>query len=190
MTSTQTLLLLEAFPGKPSNEIESAWAEFLAGSSSGGERLYDALGDEMYGLALWATGSRADAADVVQTVFLKVLERRSRLGRVRRPRPYLLQMARSAAFDLLRQRRSTTDIDSAVIPDLVSDPNRELDASRVSRLIYRLPHDQRVTVYLRHFSELSFRQIGAVTGVSMFTAASRYRLALRRLRRWVEEVKR
>jgi DNA-directed RNA polymerase specialized sigma24 family protein len=37
-------------------------------------------------------------------------------------------------------------------------------------------------VFLKHFAELTFREIGRVTGVPMFTAAARYRLALRRLR--------
>lgn len=186
-TYTQTLSLLEMRPEGQQNAVRSAWDDFLSGTADGGERLYDALGNEMYGLALWTTGSTEDAADVVQTVFVKLLERRSTLVRVRRVRSYLLQMTRSAAIDLLRKRRSTVDLESAPIPDLVTDPGREIDAKRLSRLIVRLPPNQRTTIFLRHFCELSFRQIGAVTGVSMFTAASRYRLAVRGLRRWMEE---
>ena len=46
-----------------------------------------------------------------------------------------------------------------------------------------LPPPQREALYLRHFAGLTFAQIGRVAGVPTFTAASRYRLGIRRLRR-------
>ena len=57
---------------------------------------------------------------------------------------------------------------------------------RVSRLVFRLPVVQRIAVYLHCFAGLSFREVGKATGVPTFTAASRYRLAVRKLRRWTE----
>ena len=67
------------------------------------------------------------------------------------------------------------------------DPSRRVDASLVSAWMKRLPPKQREVIYLRHFEELSFRQIAEVIGVPTFTAASRYRLGLRRLRRMMGE---
>jgi RNA polymerase sigma-70 factor (ECF subfamily) len=184
---SHTLALNEILGVETPSELEFAFADFKKGDASGGQRLYDSIGNEMYGLALWTTGSKEDACDAVQTVFLKLLERRSALKRVRNPRAYLLQMTRSASIDLLRKRQPTVDVEIADVPILVSDPDRDIDARRLSRLVSRLPPSQRATVYLRYYSELSFRQIGGVTGVSTFTAASRYRLAMRRLRKWVEK---
>ena len=40
-------------------------------------------------------------------------------------------------------------------------------------------------MFLRHFMGMSFREMAAVTAVPTFTAASRYRLAMRRLRRLI-----
>jgi DNA-directed RNA polymerase specialized sigma24 family protein len=47
----------------------------------------------------------------------------------------------------------------------------------------RLPDEQRVVVALHLFEGFSFREIADVEHVPHFTIASRYRLALRRLRR-------
>lgn len=62
-----------------------------------------------------------------------------------------------------------------------------IDAERVSALVAELPAKQRDVIYLHHFAECSFAAIGDITGVSTFTAASRYRLGIGKLRRRLEE---
>ena len=61
----------------------------------------------------------------------------------------------------------------------------QVDARRVSDLLARLAPKLREAVFLRHFAELTFAAAARVMGVPTFTAASRYRLALRRLRDWM-----
>jgi len=50
------------------------------------------------------------------------------------------------------------------------------------RAIDTLPAEQREVVVLHVLEGFSFREIGGLTGVSMFTAAARYRLATGKLR--------
>ena len=57
-----------------------------------------------------------------------------------------------------------------------------VEARRTSRLLLELPPAQREAIYLRHFAGCSFAEIGRATSVPTFTAASRYRLGIRRLR--------
>jgi RNA polymerase sigma-70 factor (ECF subfamily) len=145
--------------------------------------VYDACADDLFGLALWRTGSREDAADAVQEVFVRLARQAERLARVRNPRAYLLAMAHSAAVDILRRRRKTVQPTDAILEPVTADPEVSADAGRLSGLLLRLPALQREAVWLRHFGELSFGEIGAATGVPLFTAASRYRLGMRHLRR-------
>ena len=58
-----------------------------------------------------------------------------------------------------------------------------MDAERACLLLSQLPAAQRETIFLHFFHELPFSAIGRITGVPTFTAASRYRLGIRRLRR-------
>jgi len=67
-----------------------------------------------------------------------------------------------------------------------TDDARAIDAARASKLVAQLPPAQRDVVYLRHFADCTFAAIGDITGVPTFTAASRYRLGIERLRRLME----
>jgi len=162
------------------------FARLAAGDASALEALYRAAARHIFGLALWRTGSVADASDVVQEVFLRVAERCHRLGKVSDPRSWLLGVAHHVAIDLTRRRnrRATEPLDE--VPFLTapeSDGARAIDAARASRLLAQLPPAQRDAIYLRHFAECTFAVIGDITGVPTFTAASRYRLGIERLRR-------
>ena len=147
--------------------------------------LYDLASDRLYGLALWHTGSREDARDVVQEVFVKLAEKKSQLRGVRRPRAWLLTVTHRAAVDVVRRRGRLRDDRLEDFPYLeaaVDDPGRAADAERLTRLVAALPPNQRDVLYLRHFAECSFAEIGRIVGVPLFTAASRYRLGLARIR--------
>lgn len=89
---------------------------------------------------------------------------RERLGSVGEPFPWLLGLAHNVAADAARR----------------------VDAERASRHLAKLPPAQRDAVYLRHFADGTFAAIGRVTGVPAFTAASRYRLGIGKLRRLME----
>jgi RNA polymerase sigma-70 factor, ECF subfamily len=148
------------------------------------DAVWDLCARELYGLALWRSGSASDAEDVVQEVFLRLARAPKTLATARDPRAYLLTMAHHAAVDTRRRRRAEA-LDTAlllVVPDPAADPGRLADASRASALVHALPPRQREVVFLKHFAELTFREIGRVTGVPTFTASGRYRAALRRLR--------
>lgn len=148
--------------------------------------LYETVADQLYALALWLTRVPEDAADVVSDVFVIVAQQGAALRSVRHGRAWLLTVTRRRALDLVRARERRRCEPLAAV-DLVvaveADAERQAEASRLSALLVELPSEQREVLYLRHFADCSFAEIGRVTGVSLFTAASRQRLGLRRLRR-------
>jgi RNA polymerase sigma-70 factor (ECF subfamily) len=152
---------------------------------------YELAADRLYGLALWHTGSREDASDVVQDVFVRVVEQGNRLRRVRRPRAWLLTVTHRMAVDVVRRRRRRRHDPLEDHPLLVAedsdDPARKIDAERLARAVAGLSAAQRDAIYLRHFSDCSFSEIGRIVGVPQFTAASRYRLGLARVRATVRK---
>ena len=160
--------------------------EVAEGRSRALAELYDEAGRRLYGLALWRTGRREDADDVVQEVFLRIARRRGQLHRVRDPLSWLLTVTHRAAVDLTRRRRvrAAEPLDGTVeFLAPAEDPDRAVDAGRISRHLRHLSAPQREVVYLRHFGDHSFAEIGAFTGVPTFTAASRYRRGLAELKR-------
>ena len=187
--------ILPQTTGQANPEAEAArddalrhlFAELEAGHLDALEPLWDLCAKDLYGLALWRTNAREDAEDTVQEVFLRLVDaaKKRHLRRARSPFAYLLRMVHSAAIDTLRRKERWQRLHQAAEPEpllLEADPERRVEARRVSGLLQQLPPEQREVVYLRHFLGLAFREVGRATGVPTFTAASRYRLALNRLR--------
>jgi len=150
------------------------------------ETIWGSHGDRAFRHALWRTGRREDAEDVVQTVFTRLAGLGADLLGVRDLAAYLGTMVHREAVAVakrrsLRQGHDAPEADALLA--VAADPEQEADRRRVARLVAELPPQQREVVVLHLWEGLTFRQIGKATGVSTFTAASRYRLATSRLRR-------
>jgi RNA polymerase sigma-70 factor (ECF subfamily) len=178
------------FSGEGSEEDwKRLFADLARGEANALETLYDAGSRPVFGIALWRTGSVEDARDVVQEVFLRIARSRRRLLSVAEPRAWLFSLAHHVSVDVVRgrKRREARSLDE--VPFLVApagDVSREVEARRASELLVNLPDEQREAVWLKHFGECTFAEIGRITGVPTFTAASRYRLGVEKLRRLME----
>ncbi|MFM2091899.1 MAG: hypothetical protein RLZZ127_2388 [Planctomycetota bacterium] len=141
--------------------------------------LYDA-----HGLWLWRTarswlGTDADADDAVQEVFLAVAAA-GVADRIQAPRAYLAAALVRACARIGRRRRAGPgplgDHDPAAPPG-AAGPDEALD-----RALAGLPPEQRAVVALKVEADLTFAAVAEHLGINANTAASRWRLALDRLR--------
>jgi RNA polymerase sigma-70 factor (ECF subfamily) len=146
--------------------------------------LFDAHAEGLFAHALGLTRRLQSAEDAVQTVFVKLAEMGAELLDFRHPEAYLHRMVRSAALDILRRekRRSAAPLEGDIFSQESADPQRLAEIRLLERRMAALPVEQREAVVLHLYEGYTFRQIGRITGVSTSTAASRYRLALERLR--------
>jgi RNA polymerase sigma-70 factor (ECF subfamily) len=168
------------------NDFVRIFTEIKDGQLRALEELYTKVASRLYGLALWRTGSSEDAADVVQGVFVYVAENRQRLSDVRSPENWLMTLTHRRAIDVIRGRQRHQQVPLAEIAFLEApggDHSRSIDAVHAFAHLGRLPAAQREVIYLRHFENCTFAEIGRVVGVPTFTAASRYRLGIKKLRR-------
>ena len=83
-------------------------------------------------------------------------------------------------FDLFDTIKIT---DHSIEEKLVIDQIHE----DVRKLIDYLPDEQREVLYMRHFANMSFKEIAEQTDVSINTALGRMRYALINLRKLIEE---
>jgi RNA polymerase sigma-70 factor (ECF subfamily) len=177
-------LVGEAAPlADKADALRAAFDALAAGDLEALGAVYDLVADDLFGLALWRTGSREDAADAVQEVFIRLARSGRAVAGARRPRAYLLAMAHRAAVDIVRRRRRSEPLEDTLLEPVAPNHEAQADAARISALVRTLPAAQREAVYLRHFSGLTFAEIGVATRVPTFTAASRCRLGLARVRK-------
>jgi RNA polymerase sigma-70 factor (ECF subfamily) len=114
--------------------------------------------------------SRAEAEDVVQDAFVRVLEHRRTLPEVREMRVWLVRIAWNLSIDR-RRRRQPEPMDATFAESLVANnisAEKALDQSQriqaVLRELERLPKIERHILLLSSLEELDHREIAAVLG--------------------------
>jgi len=146
--------------------------------------LYDLHADPLFGHGLALTRNRADAEDLVQATFVKLAGLGPAAREIRHLGRYLHRILRSTAIDALRRRAVRDEFVAGLQPVYLHAGSRSEDSRlALDQALARLPLQQREAVVLHLVEGLSFREVGRATGVATFTAASRYRLAMVRLRR-------
>ncbi|HWS38051.1 MAG TPA: sigma-70 family RNA polymerase sigma factor [Actinoplanes sp.] len=160
-----------------------------AGDETALREVYDRHGAAVLHLAQRLLGNRADAEDVTQVTFVAAWtgrdgfdpHRGSMLG-------WLLGIARRKTVDRIRaaardQRTSRTVQVQASAPPVDESPERVVDRMVVADEMRRLPEEQRRTLELAFFDDLSHPQIAAVTGLPLGTVKSHIRRGMANLRR-------
>ncbi len=139
--------------------------------------------------AVWITGNRTDAEDVVQEACIRALNGISGFDD-RNAKAWVLTIVRNTAFNWLAKYRPKTVVsagdmnmiddlaqDSGVAFDQAADPEVELirkaDKAAVSAAIAALPHAMREVVVLRDVNGLSYKEIAAMLAVPIGTVMSR-----------------
>jgi RNA polymerase sigma-70 factor (ECF subfamily) len=109
--------------------------------------------------ALRVTGRPADAEDVLQTVFLRVLSRNEREEAARQPAAYFRRAAVNAAVDLLRRRavHAETAYDEAA-PHAAIEP-APLLKEQLRRAIATLEREDAILFLLRYVEGLSNQEL-------------------------------
>ena len=119
----------------------------------------------------------------MQAVFVKLVTTGAELLGVRQPASYLHRMLHTTWLDAYR-RTATGERPVEQINTPTHGPRPDMEASMdMARALNALPAEQREVVALHLVEGFSFREIGRLTSVSLFTAAGRYRLGLARLRK-------
>jgi RNA polymerase sigma-70 factor (ECF subfamily) len=126
----------------------------------------------LYRVALSLVRNPAEAEDVVQDVFLRVLERKRELAAIVDLRPWLVRIAWNLALDRCRRvrPRQMDDLfaEALVSADLPADQALD-EAGRIRQVlgaIERLPGKEREALLLSAMDELSTAEIAAVLGRS------------------------
>ncbi|QNI30709.1 RNA polymerase sigma factor [Alloacidobacterium dinghuense] len=144
----------------------------------------------LYRVAYSVTRNAAEAEDIVQETFLRVLRHQNKLGEIRDARVWLVRIAWNLALD--RKRRSKSRPETEDIADLVrtlpSAERRADDAvistqehARVLALIDQLPAKERQALLLSALEELSTTEIASICSTTESSIRSRIFRARREL---------
>ncbi|OQZ07215.1 MAG: hypothetical protein B6D36_01000 [Planctomycetes bacterium UTPLA1] len=183
--------------------LDRAIAGAQRGDTSCLDRLIESYADRLYGFLYRMTGSRHDAEDLMQEVFIRLVRTISAYQHDGRFEAWFFRIAANLARDRLRRIcRGPKFLSVAADPDddergggsggiarigseaepvdAALERAEEMDALGAAML--KLPDAEREVVMLRHFSQMSFREIAESTGVPLGTALARGHRGLGKLR--------
>jgi RNA polymerase sigma-70 factor (ECF subfamily) len=128
---------------------------------------------------------RDEAEDVRQQVFLEVWRSRLRFDADQRIEPWVLAIAKRRAIDHIRHRARRPADPTSDIPLERDHPRSFTDAhdeaSELRAALATLPLEQRETLELAYFHDMTQPQIAAQLGVPLGTVKARSFRALRKL---------
>ena len=130
----------------------------------------------IYNAAYRILGNIDDAADVTQTVFMKAFERLDQYNPEYKFFSWIYRIAVNESINLHNRNKNLQSLEDEDIAG-ASNPEEDVDANKLSRIIQaglmELQHDYRVVVVLRHFSDMSYRDISVVLHIPEKTVKSR-----------------
>lgn len=133
------------------------------------EALAAAYGPSIYRLAYARTGQRADAEDVMQEVFLRVVKTRPVFDSAAHARAWLLRVAANCANDLFRlpwRRREEPLQEDMTAPEAP-------EQGSVTQAVLSLPARYRIPVHLYYYEGYSVAETARLLGKSEGTVKSR-----------------
>ncbi len=138
--------------------------------------------------------NEADAEDVLQTTYLKVVSGRARFGGRSAFRTWLFGVIRRTAQEQRRRARSHREraerlgrepLEAAPRPDELTERAEQAQALR--QALAHLPERQREVLHLVFYQDLTIREAAEVLDVSLGTARVHYERGKKRLRVLLKE---
>ncbi len=175
--------------------------DFVAGDSSSIDGLIERHKAKIFSYIVMCVKQQELAEDIFQEAFIRVIRtlKNGRYNDSGKFSSWVMRIAHNLIIDHYRKQKNQS---------VISNDNYEYDLfnstsfadksveeqmvykqvmSEVSMLVKLLPENQREVVEMRHYRDLSFKEIAEETNVSINTALGRMRYALMNLRRLAEE---
>ncbi|MEE9440260.1 MAG: sigma-70 family RNA polymerase sigma factor [Saprospiraceae bacterium] len=164
---------------------------YLEGNDKAFEVLLTRHKDKIYTSIYLFVKDRDLANDLFQDVFIKIIDtlRKGKYNHEGKFLQWAMRIAYNMCVDNFRRNKRRTKISATEtfdIFDILQCKDDNMDTTmiksemhqKVRKLVDQLPPEQREVVILRHYADMSFKEISQLTRVSINTALGRMRYAL------------
>ncbi len=175
-------------------------AQYLEGNERAFETLLSRHKEKIYTSIYLFVKETALAEDIFQEVFIKIIDtlRKGKYNHEGKFVQWALRISYNMCVDYFRRskrRPKVSPTETFDIFDVLQNPEpnaeqiiiRSQTHDKIRSLVDQLPAEQREVVILRHYADMSFKEIAKLTRVSINTALGRMRYALINIRKMVEE---
>jgi RNA polymerase sigma-70 factor (ECF subfamily) len=184
--------------------VELTDNELIQSFQAGNSRAFDALLDRhqlrIYNTILFMVKDSYLAEDLIQEIFIKIIDnlKQGKYNEEGKFLPWALRISHNFCVDHFRKVKRTPTIktsDDQDIFEVIKQADHAADYKmtrnqthqNIQQLVDLLPEEQREIIVLRHYADLSFKEIAQLTNCSINTALGRMRYGLINLRKMMAE---
>ena len=173
--------------------------QYIQGNEACLEMLINRHKDRIFTTIILIVKDSYIAEDLFQETFIKIIKnlKKGKYNEEGKFLPWAIRIARNMAIDYFRKMKRMPTVTRSDGEDVFRKIKPAVDnheeqmirlekESMVRAVINKLPEEQRQVLILRHYGDLSFKEIAAMTGVSINTALGRMRYALNNMRKMME----
>jgi RNA polymerase sigma-70 factor (ECF subfamily) len=175
---------------------QSLVKQYIQGNESCLEMLLKRHKDRLFTTIILIVKDSYIAEDIFQETFIKIIKnlKAGKYNEEGKFLPWAARIARNMAIDYFRKTKRMPTITDSSGQDVfrtikIKTENREQQIIRsekeslVRAAIDKLPPEQRQVLILRHYGDLSFKEIAKMTDISINTALGRMRYAITNMRK-------
>ena len=172
---------------------------YLEGSDKAFEILLNRHRNKIYTSIYLFVKDEEKANDIFQDVFIKIVDtlRKGKYNHEGKFLQWAMRISYNMCVDNFRRNKRRTKVSSSEtfdIFDVLESPDENVETkmiksqlhNKVRSLVDQLPAEQREVVILRHYADMSFKEISQLTRVSINTALGRMRYALINLKKMAD----
>lgn len=173
---------------------------YIDGDENGLKELLDRYKSKIYTSIYVRVKDEFLAEDIFQETFIKVINTIKSGGYNDEGKflPWVVRIAHNMVIDHFRKEKrgpTVVNCDGYDIFEVLNFSDEDAESKLVrqqvdvdlKKLIQLLPDDQKEVLIMRHFCDMSFKDIAEITEVSINTALGRMRYALNNLRKMIED---
>lgn len=172
---------------------------FLDGNDACFETLLNRHKEKVFTTIIMIVKDKYVAEDIFQETFIKIVKM-MRTGKYTddgRFAQYAVRIARNMSIDYFRRTKKKPTINGEagenILDQMSFAPTKEETIEKketketIRELVNELPDEQKEVLLLRHYGDMSFKEISELTQVPINTALGRMRYAIINLRKMIEQ---
>lgn len=144
---------------------------------------YDGYGSMIFKIAMTYLGNTADAEDVMQEVFMRLLYKSPEFNNLEHEKRWIIRTAGNVCKDILRRfdRRLSVDIED--VSSYLSVPFEYSNAE----ILFSLKPEYRIVLYLRYYDNYSVEEIADILSISVSSVKMRLKRGRTKLKLDIEK---
>lgn len=171
-------------------QLNDMLRDLKAGNVDALDGILSAIGRRMFALARGIVKNNADAEDVIQECFLKIVRGINSFKDGTNGYAWIMRIVRNTSLDFVRKnkRTATEDLDEFFhLTDERYSADRRHEALLLEEMLQKLSEFERRMIYYRYYLDFTVRDIANETGMSKSAAGRALLSAEEKLKKFLGE---